>query len=114
MTSSNIHDEAAFQNAVERAGRMTPEERLLECLRLSDRAAEDRRERLREEMPQASEEEINRELCVRYDEIRRATLLGFTVIDGHLMMRGDRFTSAPPETAASARRALSDRCQRRW
>ena len=85
-----------FRERVRLAKLMTPEERLLESFRLTELEVEEWKKRLRKEFPKMTETEIICELRARRDEIDRAEMLGFTVINGRLKMVGDPPTSAQP------------------
>ena len=81
--------EESQQDLIRRMRQMTPEERLMEAFRLSEIRIEAAKERVRSELPGATEDEVFREVNARFDEIHRAELLGFTVVIGRLKLRGD-------------------------
>ncbi len=60
-----------FRQKVEQARRMTPEQRLLEGLRQSDVAARVMADGVRQQFPNAGEDEVQRILRERVDRLRR-------------------------------------------
>jgi hypothetical protein len=85
-----------YRDRIQRWQAMTPEERFAEIDRLNEQKLEAAKERVRKEMPSLSEEEVFKEVCARFNEIRRAELLGYTIVNSRHVFKGDPPTSAPP------------------
>ncbi len=77
-----FYDAEEFRRRVLRARCMTPEEKMLEGMRLCEEEVEREKTQLRNKYPQATEAEIRRRLCELIAERRRVEDQGLYVVLG--------------------------------